>query len=29
MTGRMIVIYTLLGASLIVAYAHMVAHIGY
>ena len=29
MTARLIVVYTLLGASLIVAYAHMVAHIGY
>ena len=29
MTARLIVVYTLIGASLIVAYAHMVAHIGY
>lgn len=29
MMARLIVIYTLLGASLIVSYAHMVAHIGY
>jgi hypothetical protein len=29
MTARLIVVYTLIGASLIVAYAHMVAHVSY
>ena len=29
MTARLIVVYSLLGASLIVAFAHYVAHVAY